>query len=90
MFGFVADENGRPVSGAATFAVEDWLYLHMVATAPDVQRRGYAETLVSHSLGEAMRATGVRKVVLHASAAGMPLYQRMGFRPTTRFRGYCR
>jgi ribosomal protein S18 acetylase RimI-like enzyme len=87
-FGFVAYEDDKPVSCAATFVVEDWLYLHMVATAPEAQQRGLAESIVRHSLSEAMKATRLRELVLHSSAAGLPLYRRMGFRATATFHGY--
>jgi ribosomal protein S18 acetylase RimI-like enzyme len=49
------------------------------------RRRGVAEALMRALLGElAMR--GIRRVVLHASADGRRLYDRLGFVPTNEMR----
>lgn len=48
---------------------------------PPYRRRGIARTLLEHVLREC-RSRGIRSVLLHASAAGRPLYEQRGFRPT--------
>jgi len=87
-FGYVAYQDDQPVASAATFPTDNRLYVGMVATMPHAQRRGYAETVMRHSLEEAGRATGLRRTVLHASDAGFPIYLRMGYRPTSKFSVY--
>jgi GNAT superfamily N-acetyltransferase len=47
----------------------------------DWRRRGVARALMSAIL-EWARATRVQRLVLHASAAGRPLYESLGFKPT--------
>lgn len=89
-FGYVAYQEGEPVACAATFPIDNRLYVGMVATMPHAQRRGYAETVLRHSLEEAGRATGLQRTVLHASDAGFPIYLRMGYRATSKFSVYVR
>ena len=50
-----------------------------VATVPAAQRRGLASELMRHALREA-RAAGAWTTTLEASAAGEPVYARMGYR----------
>jgi predicted GNAT family acetyltransferase len=52
-----------------------------VYTQPAWRRRGIAERLVREVLAWAA-ARGVSSVVLHASAAGRRLYERLGFAAT--------
>jgi ribosomal protein S18 acetylase RimI-like enzyme len=89
-FGYVAYRDDEPVACAATFPVDNRLYVGMVATMPQARRRGYAETVLRHSLEQAARATGLRRTVLHASNEGFPIYLRMGYRETSRFSVYMR
>ena len=49
------------------------------------RRRGVAELLMRHVL-EWSRARGLVRVVLHASASGRPLYEKLGFVPTNEMR----
>jgi GNAT superfamily N-acetyltransferase len=89
-FGYVAYHADEPVACAATFPIDNRLYVGMVATMPHARRRGYAETVMRHSLDQAMRETGIRRKVLHASDAGFPIYLRMGFHPTSKLAVYMR
>jgi GNAT superfamily N-acetyltransferase len=49
------------------------------------RRRGVAALLMHHVLGWA-RERGIRNVVLHASDGARPLYERLGFVPTSEMR----
>jgi GNAT superfamily N-acetyltransferase len=49
------------------------------------RRRGVAELLMRHLL-EWSRARGLVRVVLHASASGRPLYEKLGFVATNEMR----
>jgi GNAT superfamily N-acetyltransferase len=86
-YGFVAYEGDTPVSTATAIVNEDCLFLFLVATAPEVRRKGYADAIVRHALQTAHEATGIKRTVLHASDAGYPVYLRIGYHPTAKFMG---
>jgi len=87
-FAFVVLEEGRPVSTATTTVVGGVLYLALVATAPEVRRKGYAEAVVRRSLDEAHAATGLTRTMLHATEAGFPVYRRIGYTPVSKHTWY--
>ena len=57
-------------------------YLLNVFVEPDYRRRGLARQLVQHCMAEAARRK-IRVVTLHASDAGRPLYEALGFHTTS-------
>jgi GNAT superfamily N-acetyltransferase len=71
--------GGEPVSSTAVLMADGYRYVALVATAPDQQRRGYADAAMRHALRLAAEAHGERPSVLHATAAGKPVYERMGY-----------
>jgi GNAT superfamily N-acetyltransferase len=77
---WLALRGTEPVACAAT--VEDCgnLFLALVATAPDSRRKGYGEAVVRKALHEGSRTSGLKRATLHASDAGLPLYERIGYR----------
>ncbi|HYI93294.1 MAG TPA: GNAT family N-acetyltransferase [Bryobacteraceae bacterium] len=85
VFSYALYESDQPASTATVFITDNCLNVVCVATAPAFQRKGYAEAVMRHGLNEAMRATGLRHSVLHASEAGRPLYERMGYRTVAKF-----
>jgi len=56
-----------------------------VFVEPEWRRRGVADALM-RTLLDALGARGIRRIVLHASDAGRPLYERLGFTPTNEMR----
>jgi predicted acetyltransferase len=56
------------------------LFLALVATAPDSRRKGFGEAIVRKALHEGGRRTGLKRATLHATDAGMPVYERIGYR----------
>ena len=56
-----------------------------VYTEPDWRRRGIARQLM-HTMIDWCRAEGFVHVDLHASKSGRPLYESLGFQPTTEMR----
>lgn len=78
-FGVVGYDEGRPVTCAASFLVGDVIYVAMVASAPGLHGRGYGEAAMRQAIAHAQRAAGPRRIWLHATAAGLPLYRAMGF-----------
>jgi predicted acetyltransferase len=85
VFSYALYDDDQPASTATVFITENCLNVVCVATVPVFQRKGYAEAVMRHGLNEAIRATGLRRSVLHASEAGRPLYERMGYRTITKF-----
>jgi ribosomal protein S18 acetylase RimI-like enzyme len=55
------------------------IYIAMVATLPDLHGRGYAEAAMRRAIAEAQAAGGSRRIWLHATATGRPVYNAMGF-----------
>lgn len=60
-------------------------YLHSVYTEPAYRRRGLARRIVQKAL-EVCRAQGLKHMTLHASQAGRPLYESMGFQLSNEMR----
>lgn len=80
MYTYLGLEHGIPVSAAAIVQTNDCLFLALVATAPEARRKGFAEATVRKALFESARATGLTRSVLHATPAGAPVYERIGYR----------
>lgn len=78
-FGVVGYDEGRPVTGAATFAVGETIYVAMVASAPGLHGRGYGEAAMRRAIDHAEQAVGRKRIWLHATEVGFPLYRAMGF-----------
>jgi GNAT superfamily N-acetyltransferase len=53
-------------------------HVFSVATDPELRRRGYSRACME-ALLDWYRTRGIRKVELHASSAGAPLYTSLGF-----------
>jgi len=86
-FGVVGYLDGKPVTTSETIALDGILYVALVATLPEHQKKGYAEVAMRHSLTLASAATGFEKTILQASQEGLRLYQEMGYRATSQFPG---
>jgi GNAT superfamily N-acetyltransferase len=88
-------ESGEVVGGGAIMVVpwpaspnarkQQRAFLLNVFTEPAFRRQGIARSLVQIMLNWC-RGQGFGSVFLHASDAGRPLYQSMGFQPTTELR----
>lgn len=79
-FGVVGhDETGRAVTATGSILVGDIIYIAYVATLPDCHGRGYAEAVMREAIRLAEAAGGKRRIWLHATAMGQPVYAAMGF-----------
>jgi GNAT superfamily N-acetyltransferase len=76
--------NGRPVSCSAVIMLDGYRYVAFVATHPDHQRRGYAGTVMRRVLEYAEQVHGKKPTFLHATEAGRPVYERMGYETASR------
>lgn len=81
--GYIGYTDGAPVTAAAVMRAAGAAGLYCVGTLPGDERRGYAETIVRHALDAAWRTFGAGPAVLESTAAGLPLYLRMGFETVT-------
>ena len=73
--------EGAPASAAAVFMVDGYRYVALVATDPARQRRGYGDAVMRHALELSARVHGRGPTTLHATEAGRPIYERMGYAP---------
>lgn len=73
--------GGKPVSSAAVMMVDGCRYVALVATDPGYQRRGYADATMRRALDLSAETYADRPTVLHATDAGRPIYERMGYEP---------
>lgn len=81
--------GGAFVCVALTLAVGDDLSIHYVATEERHRRRGLASRLLL-AIMAAARNEGMRSATLQASADGLSVYERLGFRQVATLRGYLR
>jgi GNAT superfamily N-acetyltransferase len=73
--------DGKPVSSTAVMMVDGVRYVALVATDPEQQRKGYADAAMRKALKVAAQAHGDVTTLLHATDAGRPVYERMGYKP---------
>ncbi|MEJ0016698.1 MAG: GNAT family N-acetyltransferase [Acetobacteraceae bacterium] len=88
MHSYIGLADGVPVSAAAVVETDFRLFLALVATLPAAQRKGYGEATVRKALFEGWKATGITRSVLHATAAGAPVYERIGYRKVSTIQAY--
>ncbi|MFI0914841.1 GNAT family N-acetyltransferase [Streptomyces abikoensis] len=82
-YAYLAMRGDEPVACAATVEAQGRLFVAFVATDPRWQRKGYGEAVTRKALYEGARAAGPTRATLHATAAGAPVYPRIGFKPNT-------
>jgi len=85
---YVGYVDGAPVSTTAVVTGADVIGVYNVATMPGFQRRGYGEAVMRHAMSDAQKASGEGRVILQSTAAGLKLYERMGFRTVTKVAVY--
>lgn len=73
--------DGTPACAAAVMMVDGYRYVALVATDPARQRRGYGELVMRHALALSAQTHGDVPSTLHATEAGRPIYERMGYAP---------
>jgi GNAT superfamily N-acetyltransferase len=88
IFGRVAYVGDEPASGAFAFPIDHALYVAWVATAKGFRGLGLAELVIRTCLEDAKKVTHLERTFLHATADGLHLYLRMGYRPLANFPFY--
>jgi GNAT superfamily N-acetyltransferase len=77
--------DGEPVCTAATLVASGAVGLYSVATLPGHERRGYGEAITRYAVERARASSGLTRLILQATDAGLPLYRRLGYRTVTHF-----
>jgi GNAT superfamily N-acetyltransferase len=86
---FVGELDGRAVGTTVTCILGPVAWIAMVLVEMSVRRKGVATTLLAHAL-DFLDGRGVRTIRLDATAAGRPVYEKLGFTPEyelTRYEG---
>ncbi len=86
---FVGQLDGAAVATTAAFIFGPVAWIAMVLVDIDSRRKGVATTLLKHAL-DFLDQQGVKTVRLDATAAGQPVYEKLGFVPEyalTRYMG---
>ncbi|MEV5343124.1 GNAT family N-acetyltransferase [Streptomyces sp. NPDC052676] len=83
VYAYLGLRGDTPVTCAGTIPAAGRLFVVLVATDPRWERRGYGEAVTRKALHEGALATGLTRATLHATAAGAPVYPRIGFRPNS-------
>lgn len=81
---FLAEIDGRPVTGAMVVVTHGVAGIYWVGTTPEARGRGLAE-LCTRAAGNAGFDLGARIAALQASVMGEPVYRRMGYFEVTRY-----
>jgi ribosomal protein S18 acetylase RimI-like enzyme len=90
MRGWIGYFQNRPASIATVVIGGGVAGVYSVGTVPDLQGRGFAETVVRHALAETRKNAGVEESVLQSTRQGLKLYLSMGYRVVTNFAVYLR
>jgi GNAT superfamily N-acetyltransferase len=92
---WLAELNGR-VAASGSVLLYAWpprpgdstgqaALLHSIYTETEFRRAGLARRLTQTMIA-ACRTAGIKTISLHASRAGQPLYESLGFHPTSEMR----
>lgn len=84
---FVAELDGEPAATTVTCLFGPVAWIAMVLVETTIRRRGVATSLLKHAL-DFLDGRGARTVRLDATAAGQPVYERLGFTSEYRLTRY--
>lgn len=72
------------ISTMASYNTQACAGIYFVATLTEFRQRGFATKLLSNTLST-LKNNNINHAILHATPAGIPLYQKFGFVPTEEF-----
>lgn len=72
------------ISTMASYNTQACAGIYFVATLTEFRQRGFATKLLSNTLST-LKNNNTNQAILHATPAGIPLYQKFGFVPTEEF-----
>jgi GNAT superfamily N-acetyltransferase len=79
MTAYLAEDEGTAVATGTAAVFQDCVGVFNISTLPLFRSRGYARAVIGRILREG-RAGGARAAYLHATEAGLRLYESVGFR----------
>jgi GNAT superfamily N-acetyltransferase len=79
-FPVIGAVGGTRATTASVLMTDSCRYVVLVATDPAWQRRGLADAAMRRALELSAAEHGGRPTLLHATEAGRPVYERMGYR----------
>jgi GNAT superfamily N-acetyltransferase len=85
--GFLGTIDGEPVGTSGLFDAHGLAGVYNVATVPAARGKGVGAAL-TWAAARAGAAKGASVSILQASGAGVPVYERMGYRTATRYRQF--
>jgi len=83
---YVGMVDGTPVASGLGYRTGDVQGIYNIGTVETARGRGYGEAMTWAAVSRA--APGARLAVLQASAMGLPIYARMGFRTVVEYREF--
>lgn len=86
--GYVGYVHGQPVTTTAIVIASDVVGVYSVGTLPHYRGLGYAEAIMRKVLEDTRKTSGLERTILQSTAAGLRLYERMGYRKITNFNVY--
>jgi GNAT superfamily N-acetyltransferase len=81
---YIAEYDGTAVATALGMMVDDCVAVFNISTHPLHRKKGLGQAVTEAVLRDG-RAAGATVAFLHATEAGQPLYERMGFRVVERW-----
>ncbi|WNG17047.1 GNAT family N-acetyltransferase [Cystobacter fuscus] len=84
---FLGFVDGRPVATSSIYLEGEGAHIFDISTLAEHRNRGYGSAITHFSLSFA-RSLGAKRGALQASADGVGIYRRMGFREVCTFRIY--
>jgi len=91
----IQTKNGRIIAGGGLAVYEQpprpqddtlrYVYVHSIYTEPEYRRRGFARKILN-KIVQYCRENEFKTLTLHAVEASRPLYESVGFKPTTEMR----
>jgi len=92
---WIVEMNKKIVAGGAISIYEQpprpqdhtlrYVYVHSIYTDPEYRRQGLARKILEHIINWC-RENGLKTLTLHAVEVSRPLYESLGFQPTTEMR----
>jgi GNAT superfamily N-acetyltransferase len=86
--GFLGTIDGEPVGTSGLFDAHGLAGVYNVATVPAARGKGVGAALTWAAALAGAKQSGATVSVLQASEAGIPVYERMGYRTATRYRQF--
>lgn len=81
-------ENSEPAAVGAAVTLQGICYVMWMATRHSSRGRGYAQAIIHRMWKDAREKDGTKLTVLHATAAGRPVYNKLGYTAVTEFPGF--